>query len=187
MHCLGQQVRAAASLSELADRTAWDDEADRRRPIKALLRNGLADIRDALVMSNSLLKSRRSSQFYVQREVDDAGAAVGADEDRFFEDLTVLYRRQTMLFKRSCQQLKELYDVSDSSNETVPPADDSAPDNNSALGLGWSPFAETDAADVEELYVDCLFTVLHMIGSEAETNNPWPLVEHLRKVRMDCL
>ena len=34
---------------------------------------------------------------------------------------------------------------------------------------------------MEELYVEILYTILHMIGCDAETEETPPLVEHLRE------
>ena len=33
------------------------------------------------------------------------------DPDHFFNDINTLYQRQTALFQRSCEQLKDLYEI----------------------------------------------------------------------------
>ena len=34
-----------------------------------------------------------------------------SDPDHFFNDINTLYKRQTALFQRSCEQLKDLYHI----------------------------------------------------------------------------
>ena len=88
----------------------------RRRPISALAAqsfwNGVSEIKDVLTTSNPLLET---SRFYVE-ETLEVKAELEPEADQFFEDINTLYERQTALFQRSCEQLKDLYQIIDDNN-----------------------------------------------------------------------
>jgi hypothetical protein len=99
--------------------------------------------------------------------------------DRFFEDITSLYRRQTMMFQHSCDQLKDICDLESptpSSASTLPMSSKTTTTQPSP-----SPFGEIETKDVESLYVDCLHTVFHMVGCDADRDAQFAYAEHLRK------
>ena len=54
-----------------------------------------------------------TAKFYV--EEDDVSRVESTlnktNPDHFFEDISTLYQRQTALFQRSCEQLKDLYQI----------------------------------------------------------------------------
>lgn len=183
---------------------AWTegDRSRNRRPITALASqgfwNGISDIKEVFTPSNPLLNAN-NAQFYLQ-ETGNSGVPTSdrehggrEDEDQFFEDITLLYRRQTMLFERSCEQLKDLYelDLSGSSGSS----DASSVSTGTLRSRSGrtrrisknitqpnpSPFGEIETEDVEELYMDCVYSVLHMIGCDVNQEDQWNLVEHLRK------
>eukprot|EP00095_Tigriopus_kingsejongensis_P000958 maker-scaffold83_size396513-snap-gene-0.15 protein:Tk00958 transcript:maker-scaffold83_size396513-snap-gene-0.15-mRNA-1 annotation:"conserved hypothetical protein" len=166
-----------------------------RKPITALASqgfwNGVSDIKEVFAPSNPLLNTK--AQFYLPDQAsttdykgraDQGGLNGTEDEDQFFEDITLLYRRQTMLFERSCEQLKDLYelDLSGSSGSldtsSVRTGTPSAQDGGQQR---MTPFGEIETADVEDLYIDCVYSVLHMIGCDVDQSDQWALVEHLRK------
>lgn len=103
------------SLTLNSDNTALGN-ARCRQPITALVAkgfwNGVAEVKDALFTSaNPLVVSdeavlRRKSKFYVENESEEH-----KDDDGFFDEITQLYKRQTMLFQRSCEQLTDIYQV----------------------------------------------------------------------------
>ena len=82
--------------------------------------NGVSDLKDVLVTpKNPLLSARHeTAKFYIKEstlrsqskteklleKLQDEGF-----DDNFFEDITSLYRRQSMLFQRCCEQLKDIY------------------------------------------------------------------------------
>ena len=88
----------------------------RRRPISALAAqsfwNGVSEIKDVLTTSNPLLET---SKFYVEETstLEQIKAEDNHQPDQFFEDINTLYERQTALFQRSCEQLKDLYQIDD--------------------------------------------------------------------------
>ena len=88
----------------------------RRRPISALAAqsfwNGVSEIKDVLTTSNPLLET---SRFYVE-ETLEVKPELEPEADQFFEDINTLYERQTALFQRSCEQLKDLYQIIDDNN-----------------------------------------------------------------------
>ena len=88
----------------------------RRRPISALAAqsfwNGVSEIKDVLTTSNPLLET---SRFYLE-ETLEVKAELEPEADQFFEDINTLYERQTALFQRSCEQLKDLYQIIDDNN-----------------------------------------------------------------------
>ena len=44
-----------------------------------------------------------------------------------------------------------------------------------------SPFGECESQDVEKLYVDVMHSLLNMIGCDADRDNQFKMIEHLRK------
>ena len=190
-------------------------------------------------------------RFYIAKSLSNLNDYDDEDEDRFFENVTSLYHRQTMLFQRSCEQIKvrrdatyndrnynrpiisksqnlsigvswlhkprrsrdfealkfrknfgqeyslaikiiyfhqDLSDLDLYSNSSIATASTTS-NNNGKPGGGRrvvtppspSPFGEINSADIEELYVDCVYTVLHMIGCDSDRGAQFELVEHLRK------
>ena len=92
----------------------------RRRPISALAANsfwsGVSEIKDVLTTGNPLLESNTRSEtakFYVvEDDVSKIESTLNkTNPDHFFEDISTLYQRQTALFQRSCEQLKDLYQI----------------------------------------------------------------------------
>ena len=118
---------------------------------------GFGDIKEIL---NPCNLNMQTSTFYVEDERD-----VRSEDDNFFEDITSLYKRQALLFQRSCEQIKDVYRV----------------DIVSSSRLSASPFGEVSKIGGEELYRDLLSCLIHMIGSDKEKKNQFELVEHLRK------
>ena len=50
------------------------------------------------------------------------------------------------------------------------------------MAAAATPFGEAGAGDIEGLYVDVLYSQLHMVGSDAPTlTQQWAQIEHLRK------
>ncbi len=158
----------------------WHQGARSRQPITALaarsLRNGITELREVVAQSTARGKQRQTSaHFYVK-------ASVGEKEDTFFEEITSLCQRQTLLFQRSCEQLRNLYDED---------TDDGKREHEAVMRTmtaevvftqpSPSPFSEIESSDIEALYVDCLYAVLHMIGCDAEKDGQWQMVEQLRK------
>ena len=96
----------------------------RRRPISALAANsfwsGVSEIKDVLTTGNPLLVNgsvpSETAQFYVQelQKMPSQG-----NDDHFFEDISTLYQRQTALFQRSCEQLKDLYKIQEQQIQEV--------------------------------------------------------------------
>ena len=97
-----------------------------RRPLTAIATrsfwNGVSDIKDVFAAAASASNTEATAQFYIRsangeragdqdREEEDEAVA----NDRFFEDITSLYRRQTLLFQRSCDQLNDIYSDQESS------------------------------------------------------------------------
>ena len=92
----------------------------RRRPISALAANsfwsGVSEIKDVLTTGNPLLETNTRSEtakFYVvEDDVSKIESTLNkTNPDHFFEDISTLYQRQTALFQRSCEQLKDLYQI----------------------------------------------------------------------------
>lgn len=163
----------------------------------------IAELREALFPA----AAGSQAKFYVGRSEEDLAAAATSDpeEERFFREITTLSRRQTLLFQRSCEQLKELYHARDGAADAAAtlsvapsvtasaaprpvPAPRTLPRPSSRLGGGGgvtppgpSPFGDDDGGSVEELYQECLYCVMHMIGCDAARDSQWQLVEHLRK------
>ena len=96
----------------------------RRQPITALATqgfwNGVSDLKDVLSTPKNplLLERNETAKFYVNETTlrsssrNERLLAKLQDEeigDNFFEDIGSLYRRQSMLFQRCCQQLKDIY------------------------------------------------------------------------------
>ena len=134
-------------------------------PLQNLLQNnlsqsfwrGFGNIKEVF---NSPNLNMKTSTFYVEDERD-----VRSEDDNFFEDITSLYKRQALLFQRSCEQIKDVYRV----------------DIVSSSHLSASPFGEVSKIGGEDLYRDLLYCLLHMIGCDKENRNQFELVEHLRK------
>ena len=96
----------------------------RRRPITALASkgfwNGVSELKDVLYTPKNPLSSEReeTAKFYIKETTLRAQSKTeklleklqdeGFD-DNFFEDMTCLVRRQSMLFQRCCEQLKGIY------------------------------------------------------------------------------
>ena len=118
---------------------------------------GFGDIKEVFNPHNL---NMQTSTFYVEDERD-----VRSEDDNFFEDITSLYKKQALLFQRSCEQIKDVYRV----------------DIVSSSRLSASPFGEVSKIGGEDLYRDLLYCLVHMIGSEKENGNQFELVEHLRK------
>ena len=96
----------------------------RRRPITALASkgfwNGVSELKDVLSTPKNPLSVEReeTAKFYIKEatlrsqskteklleKLQDEGF-----DDNFFEDMTCLVRRQSMLFQRCCEQLKDIY------------------------------------------------------------------------------
>ena len=96
----------------------------RRRPITALASkgfwNGVSELKDVLSTPKNPLSFEReeTAKFYIKEttlrtqskteklleKLQDEGF-----DDNFFEDMTCLVRRQSMLFQRCCEQLKDIY------------------------------------------------------------------------------
>ena len=96
----------------------------RRRPITALASkgfwNGVSELKDVLSPPKNPLSVEReeTAKFYIKEatlrsqskteklleKLQDEGF-----DDNFFEDMTCLVRRQSMLFQRCCEQLKDIY------------------------------------------------------------------------------
>ena len=169
MECLGSPLRGLDSLNACFP-TATSNLARSRQPITALAArgfwNGVSDIKEVFGQR----PNGSSARFYVSNQEPPA------EDDNFFEEITTLYERQSMLFQRSCEQLKEFCSkevgtLKKSEGRRSSPVKPPLP----------SPFGELESRDIEELYGDCLFAVLHMIGCDADRSNQWQLVEHLRK------
>ncbi len=222
MECLGP-LRTAGSeprldslggcLPNTLPVSSYFSSVRNRRPITAIATksfwNGVSDIKDVFAAAASNSNPTTTAQFYIKAvdlnsandgdgTFDDAIEDDSSQEDRFFEDIESLYRRQTMLFQRSCDQLREIYEL----NSTPP-----APSPSNASGASTisrptaastggatnpktptpttlpspSPFGEIETSNVEALYVDCLYTVLNMIGCDADRDCQFQFVEHLRK------
>ena len=85
--------------------------------------SGVSEIKDVLITGNPLLESssnianNETARFYVQDPnlltLDNrtGGSGSDSDPDHFFNDINTLYKRQTALFQRSCEQLKDLYHI----------------------------------------------------------------------------
>lgn len=222
----------------------------RRKPISVIAAKsfwtGVSDIKDVLTPANPLLEN--SSTFYIQdsrRSTLDSRTS-SAPDDHFFEDINTLYKRQTALFQRSCEQLKDLYNITDDPEEPDHQADanvsefvllenvvkedqqsETTSENTTLDGTLGSTgiitdehkifqnsirkskiafksrldilkavtgkmiqnnytnnaFGATDMVDVEDLYAEVIFCILHMIGNDApnDENVRFHLIEHLRK------
>lgn len=180
-----------------------------RKPITALTASGCwaglaTEMRDALTRTDDV-----RAKFYVERETAERERG-NKEEDRFFEDITTLYRRQTMLFQKSCEQLSDIYkDMPSSTNSTLvksPPRGPPKPQRGQLIippnveetpppprppkpnplllssSSSRTAFGELDCKDKEELYSECLYTVLHPIGSDSpDKEMRWKMIEHLRK------
>lgn len=227
----------------------------RRRPISALAANsfwsGVSEIKDVLTTGNPLLVTstpNETAQFYLNEDepIEDANAK----HDHFFEDINTLYKRQTALFQRSCEQLKDLYRIQDQDQDQDHQADanvsefvlvetkntkvdeTSSSDADTIEGTIASStiqdevlsdeqkifertlrrskiafksridilkavtavkggvhqsqisnaFGATDMVDVEDLYTEVIYALLHMIGNDAPDDSmQFQLIEHLRK------
>ena len=119
---------------------------------------GFGDIKEAFTPGHFVMEP---SKFYLE---DDHNTL--QEDDNFFEDITQLYKKQAVLFQRSCDQIKDVYRV-DIVNSTLKP--------------NVSPFGEVSKIGGEELYCDVLYCLIHMIGCDKENFNQFELVEHLRK------
>ena len=88
--------------------------------------SGVSEIKDVLITGNPLLESssnnianNETARFYVQdpnlltldNRTGGVGSGSDSDPDHFFNDINTLYKRQTALFQRSCEQLKDLYHI----------------------------------------------------------------------------
>ena len=169
-----------------------------RRPITALWNSKVSDLREVFGVGGG--GNANTSTFYVDEAKDEAAAEAA---QRFHEDIHTLHRRQTMLFQRSCEQLllqeeENGQATNASANSCDESSSSSAITNKSKTAKRKrlasmprrlasapplpSPFAHsTTEAEAEELYSKCLFAVMHMIGCDADRENQWRLVEHLRK------
>ena len=106
-----EKLKSAVSTSSLNRGCLPNFTLDlRRRPISALAANsfwsGLSEIKDVLTTGNPLLVPNETAQFYVDHQQEKQ-----VQQDHFFEDINTLYQRQTALFQRSCEQLKDLYQI----------------------------------------------------------------------------
>lgn len=122
---------------------------------------GIGDIKEALVPNHINNLNMNTSTFYIEEDNN-----VLLEDDNFFEDMTSLYRKQAVLFQRSCEQIKDVYRV-----DITPPA------NLDEV----SPFGEVSKEGGEDLYLDVLYCLIHMIGCDTKKINQFELVEHLRK------
>ena len=73
---------------------------------------GIGDIKEALVPNHINNLNMNTSTFYIEEDNN-----VLLEDDNFFEDMTSLYRKQAVLFQRSCEQIKDVYRV-----DITPPA-----------------------------------------------------------------
>ena len=107
----------------------------RRKPISALAANsfwsGVSEIKDVLISGNPLLET---SRFYVEDEPSEEeildNRKESPDPDHFFNDINTLYQRQTALFQRSCEQLKDLYHIQEQDLDPVKFVEDHQADAN---------------------------------------------------------
>jgi hypothetical protein len=249
------QAGCLPNLSCLASNTNNFTTLDaRRRPISVMAANsfwsGVSEIKDVLT-TNPLLEGstmNETAKFYVN---DSRGSTLdrpASENDHFFEDINTLYRRQTALFQRSCEQLKDLYHIQDHDEDdpqadanvsefvlissirrpssgddiTVTSVSDETIEGPIATVEGTitddakifertirrsriafkskidilkavtgkmiqmsSPsnaFGATDMVDVEDLYAEVIFSILHMIGNDSpDESMQFQLIEHLRK------
>ena len=139
---------------------------------------------------NNFLLRGETATFYVK----ESQPTIDDDNETFFEDITNLYRRQSMLFNRCCEQIKDIYQAENGKEEIQVsiPAMEAEPgleqwlskvNNNLGSPSGpATPFGEAAKVDSESLYVEVLYCLLHPVGSDAPSlNEQWRLIEHLRK------
>ena len=67
---------------------------------------GVGDIKEAIVPNHTNNLNMNTSTFYIEEDTN-----LLLEEDSFFEDMTSLYRKQAVLFQRSCEQIKDVYRV----------------------------------------------------------------------------
>ena len=156
-----------------------------RKPITALAAqgfwNGVSDIKEIFFNSSYGFDDESSSKFYISRYHHDKRDQ-DANVDQFFEDITTLCQRQTMLFQRSCEQLSDMYNSDLAKGGTLERTFKRSPNFQNTTQPSPNPFGlETSTNDIEKLYQDCLMTILHQIGCDADRDGQWALVEHLRK------
>ena len=84
--------------------------------------SGVSEIKDVLTTSNPLLETS-NSKFYVEETSTLEKITENDFQDQFFEDINTLYERQTALFQRSCEQLKDLYQIQEDTKEIDHQAD----------------------------------------------------------------
>ena len=74
---------------------------------------GIGDIKEALVPNHINNLNMNTSTFYIEGDKNFL-----LEDDNFFEDMTSLYRKQAVLFQRSCEQIRDVYrvDITPSAN-----------------------------------------------------------------------
>ena len=108
--------------------------------------SGVSEIKDVLISGNPLLET---SRFYVEDEPSEDevfdNREKSPDPDHFFNDINTLYQRQTALFQRSCEQLKEIYHIQEQDLDPIKFVEDHQADANVSEfvlkepGFVWRP------------------------------------------------
>jgi len=166
MHCLGATATAAGGSESGAlsgcfpTGCAGATLTRTRQPITALLNQAKASV--------------NPSRFYVDRK---PSTPLAENEERLFAEIDTLTKRQTVLFQRSCEQLRGAFSESSKADPEEEQPKHKPPVKPARTGLPQGPLG----VEAEDLYSECLRCATHMIGCDADRDNQWKLVEHLRK------
>ena len=75
---------------------------------------GIGDIKEALMPNHFNNLNMNTSTFYIEGDKN-----LLLEDDNFFEDMTSLYRKQAVLFQRSCEQIRDVYRVDITPNTDI--------------------------------------------------------------------